>query len=138
MAKLKTQRVWVYDDDYKTFGITDDCKKCIHNHRWGYNVSRMIHSEKYRNRMEAALATTEDGQRRLAVAEERMNQKLAKEVEEADARPERGIVAEAGPDVGFEDPQQRSDELAWGQLDVCLLRRSDMAHAQGSLRVRAG
>jgi hypothetical protein len=35
VGKLKIQRVWIYEDDYKTFGITDDCKKCIHNQRWG-------------------------------------------------------------------------------------------------------
>ena len=42
-----------------------------------------------------------------------MNQRLAKEVEEADARPERGI-GDAGPEVGFENPQQRFDETVPG------------------------
>jgi hypothetical protein len=100
-TKGKIQRVWIYEDDYKTFGITDDCKKCLHNQRWGYNASRMIHSEKCRQRMEEALATTEAGRIRLAAAEERVNQKLAKGIEEADARPERGIEA-VGPDGGLE------------------------------------
>ena len=40
--------------------------------------------------MEEALATTEDGRRRLAEAEERTNQKLAKQIEESDVRPEGG------------------------------------------------
>jgi hypothetical protein len=34
-GKVRAQRVWIYEEDYKTFGITDDCKKCIHNQRWG-------------------------------------------------------------------------------------------------------
>jgi hypothetical protein len=51
--------------------------------------------------MEQALATTEAGQKRLKAAEERVNTRLAKEVEEADARPERGIAA-VGPDIGLE------------------------------------
>ena len=46
--------------------------------------------------MEEALQTTEEGRKRLAAAEERMNQRLAKEVEEADARPEGEKVAEKG------------------------------------------
>ena len=100
-GKVRAQRVWIHEEDYKTFGITDDCKKCLHNQRWGYNASRMMHSEKCRTRMEQALATTEEGCERLAAAEERINQKLAKQVEESDARPERGIGAEAGPDVKF-------------------------------------
>ena len=49
--------------------------------------------------MEAALATTEEGRRRLAEAEERANHTLAKEIEESDVRPERGIE-EIGPDGG--------------------------------------
>lgn len=65
-------------------------KPCQHNQRWGYNESKMIYTERCRARMEQALATTEAGQQRLAVAEDRMNQRLAKEIEEADARPERG------------------------------------------------
>ena len=65
VGKMKFQRVWIYEKDYTDFGITDDCKKCIHNQRWGYNKSKMIHSEKCRSRMEEALATTEGGQRRL-------------------------------------------------------------------------
>jgi hypothetical protein len=101
-GKVRAQRVWIYEEDYKTFGITDDCKKCLHNQRWGYNASIMMHSEKCRTRMEQGLATTEEGRERLAAAEERINQKLAKQVEESDARPERGIGAEAGPDVKFE------------------------------------
>ena len=43
-GKVRIQRVWIYEDDYKAFGITDDCKKCLHNQRWGYNASKMIHS----------------------------------------------------------------------------------------------
>ena len=101
-GKAMAQRVWIYEEDYKTFGITDDCKKCIHNQRWGYNTSRMMHSEKCRKRMEQGLATTEEGRERLAAAEERINQKLAKQVEESDVRPERGIGAEAGPDIALD------------------------------------
>jgi len=101
-GKVRFQRVWIYEGDYKAFGITDDCKKCLHNQRWGYNASKMIHSEKCRARMEEALATTEDGQPRLAEAEERANQRSAKEVKESDARPERGIEA-IGPDGGLDD-----------------------------------
>ena len=52
--------------------------------------------------MEQALATTETGQKMLDVADERMNHKSAEEMEEADARPERGIGA-AGPDIGLDD-----------------------------------
>lgn len=74
-----------------------------------HNKSRMVHSERCRTRMGRALATTEAGQKRLDTAEESMNQRLVTEVEEADARPERGIEA-VGPDVGFENQQQRSDE----------------------------
>ena len=89
-GRVRIQRVWIYEEDYKSFGITDDCKKCLHNQRWGYNASRMVHSEKCRTRMEEALATTEAGRRRLAEAEERTNQKLAKQIEESDVRPEGG------------------------------------------------
>ena len=101
-ARVRIQRVWIYERDYKMFGITDDCKKCLHNQRLGYNKSKMIHSEKCRKRMEEALATTEEGRRRLEEAEERANQRLAKEVEESDVRPERGIEV-SGPDGGWED-----------------------------------
>ena len=52
--------------------------------------------------MEQALATTEAGKKRLEAAEERINTRLAKAVEDSDARPERGIEA-AGPDDGFDD-----------------------------------
>ena len=52
--------------------------------------------------MEEALATTEEGQRRLATAEGRANQRMAKEIEEADARPERGVEV-IGPDGGLDD-----------------------------------
>jgi len=52
--------------------------------------------------MGQALATTEAGQKRLRAAEERLNTRLAKEVEGADARPERGIEA-VGPDIGLDD-----------------------------------
>ena len=43
--------------------------------------------------MEQALSATEAGKKRLEAAEERLNAKLAREVEEADARPERGLGA---------------------------------------------
>ena len=102
VSKVRAQRVWMYGQDYKDFGITEDCKKCQHNQRWGYNKSRMLHSERCRTRMEVALATTEAGRKRLAAAEERINQRLAKEVEESDARPERGIEA-AVPDIRVDD-----------------------------------
>jgi hypothetical protein len=52
--------------------------------------------------MEEALATTEDGRRRLAEAEERTDQKLAKQIEESDVRPEGGIEGAQenhGPDI---------------------------------------
>jgi len=34
-GRVRVQRVWIDEDDYKQFGITDDCEKCFHNHRWG-------------------------------------------------------------------------------------------------------
>ena len=52
VGQVKIQRVWIYKDDYNNSGITDDCKKCIRNQRWGYNTSKMMHSEKCRKRME--------------------------------------------------------------------------------------
>ena len=90
-GRVRTQRVWIYEGDYKELGITEDCGQCQHNQGCGYNKSRMIHPERCRTRMETALATTEAGQKRLAAAEGRKNQRLAQEIEEADARPERGI-----------------------------------------------
>ena len=51
--------------------------------------------------MEEALATTEAGRIRLASADERANQQLVNGIEEADARPERGMEA-VGPDGGLE------------------------------------
>ncbi len=48
----------------------------------------MVHTERCRKRMEAAMATTEDGRRRLAQTQERIDAWLAKEIERADARPE--------------------------------------------------
>ena len=68
-GKVRAQRVWIYEEDYKTLGITDDCKKCIHNQRWGYNTSRVMHSEKCRTQMKHALAATYEGRERLAAAE---------------------------------------------------------------------
>ena len=47
-GRVRAQRVWIYEKDYQEFGVTDSCKKCQHNVRWGYNKSRMIHSEKCR------------------------------------------------------------------------------------------
>ena len=78
VSKVRTQRVWMYEHDYTAFGITEDCKKCHHNQRWGYNKSRMLHSEQCRTRMETALATTDAGKTRLAPAGGRINHKLAK------------------------------------------------------------
>ena len=52
--------------------------------------------------MEDSLATTGKGQRRLAAAEERVSQQMAKPIEESDARPERGVEA-VGPDGGLDD-----------------------------------
>ena len=127
-GRVRAQRVWTYEDDYKEFGITEDCKKCQHNQRWGYNKSRKIHSERCRTRMETSLATTESGQKRLDAAEERMNQRLAKAVEEADVRPERGIEA-VGPDVGFENQHQRLEEPVPGMEPA--ERRSTQRGANG-------
>ena len=90
-GRVRAQRVWIYEKDYTESGITDDCKNCLHNQRWGYNKSKMVHTERCRARMEQALSATDAGRKRLEAAEERMNAKLAKEVEEADARPEGGI-----------------------------------------------
>ena len=28
---VRAQRVWIYEGDYKEFGITEDCNKCQHN-----------------------------------------------------------------------------------------------------------
>ena len=100
-SQVRAQRVWIYEEDYKTFGITDDCKKCLHNQKWGYNKSRMMHSERCRARMEQALATTEEGRARLAAAEERINQKLAKEIEVADVPPEGGLKGSVRTSVIF-------------------------------------
>ena len=72
-GRVRVQRVWIYERDYAQFGITDDCPKCLHNQRWGYNKSRMVHSERCRTRMGQALNTTEEGRKRLAAAEERIN-----------------------------------------------------------------
>ena len=33
VGTVKIQRVWIYKADYKNFGITDNCKKCIHIHK---------------------------------------------------------------------------------------------------------
>ena len=52
--------------------------------------------------MGGALATTEDGQRGLAEAEGRANHMLAKELEESDARPERGVEV-IGPVGGLDE-----------------------------------
>ena len=54
-GNIRTQRVWIYEGDCKTFGITDDCKKC----RWAHNTSRMIRSEQIRTRMGQAPASIE-------------------------------------------------------------------------------
>ena len=62
----------------------------------------MTHSEKCRKRMEDALATTEEGRKRLTAAEDRMHTRLAEEVEESRDRPERGMEA-VGPDVEFQE-----------------------------------
>ena len=59
--------------------------------------------------MEEALATTEYGRRRLAQAEERANQRLAKHVEESDVRPE-GKKAEEGAPEGA--PQNFGPDIA--------------------------
>ncbi len=93
-GKSKVQRVAFYEKDYIEFGITDDCRKCLSNQKNGYNknarggASTMPHTERCRKRMEAALATTEDGRRRLERAQERVDAWIAKEIESADARPE--------------------------------------------------
>ena len=34
-GRVRAQRVWIYEDDYAEFGITEDCKNCQHNQRWG-------------------------------------------------------------------------------------------------------
>ena len=98
--------------------------------------------------MEQTLATTEAGQKRLNAAEGRMNTRLAKEVEEADARPERGGEA-AGPDIGLDDPPSeircsalmRQRLLEHSQLHMCLEGRGRQGppedRAQRRLKGRA-
>ena len=106
-GRSRVQRVMLYERDYVQFGITDDCRKCISNQKHGYNktagggVSTMTHTERCRRRMEAALATTEDGQRRLEEAKYRLDAWTAKQVEQAvekDVQPEGEMNGDA-PDV---------------------------------------
>ena len=63
--------------------------------------------------MEQASATTEAGQKRLDAAEGRMNRRLANDIEEVDADPERGIGA-VGLDIGCGNPEQRFGEATPG------------------------
>ena len=93
-GRSKTQRVALYREDYVQHGITDDCKKCISNQRHGYNLnakgehSKMVHTERCRRRLEAALASTEAGKRRLQAARDRVDAWMARAIEEADVHPE--------------------------------------------------
>ena len=128
-GKSKTQRVAIYEKDHADYGITDDCKKCLSNQKNGYNKnakglpSTMPHTERCRKRMEEALATTEDGRRRLERAKERVDAWIAKEIEAADARPEgekkqteEAVPSIAVPFQNHPDPAERDllDDLLGG------------------------
>ena len=117
-GKSRVQRVALYEKDYLEFGITDDCRKCISNKKYGYNKnasgksSTMPHTERCRKRMEAALATTEEGRQRLARAQERVDSWIAKEIEQADGRKDvrpEGEMSGDVPNIGVPPPHDPHD-----------------------------
>ena len=117
--RSKTQRVAFYREDYVKHGETEGCKKCESNRRNGYNLnakgekSTMVHSERCRTRMEAALESTETGQRRLRAARERVDAWMARRVEAADARVE-GEKQADGPSAAEAPPTSRAwHDRAW-------------------------
>lgn len=79
----QVRRMRLRREDYEEYGYTTGCPGCRALLR---GVAPQTHSEPCRRRMEDILKNSEIGQRRKRVADERINQRLAKKAEEEDNR----------------------------------------------------
>ena len=73
----KARRVYLKPADFENFGFTSGCPRCEFDMKHGTGRTSKPHSEGCRNRVEAELAKTPAGQRRLAEASARLDRATA-------------------------------------------------------------
>ena len=71
------RRIYLKPSDFDTFGYTPGCPRCEHALQYGDGRCTAPHSDLCRDRIEAELAKTESGQRRIAAATERITRSTA-------------------------------------------------------------
>lgn len=80
-GETQVRRMRLKKEDYEPHGYTTGCPGCRALLR---GVAPQTHSEPCRRRMEDILKESESGQRRKRVADDRINRRLARQVEEDD------------------------------------------------------
>ena len=70
------RRIYLKPDDFDRYGFTRGCKRCEHDKKYGPNRRKTNHSESCRDRIEAELAKTPQGQARIEKARARIDAAL--------------------------------------------------------------
>ncbi len=79
------RRLRINPADVERFGTTPGCTQCDNIARWGKPRAGTTHNDTCRARMSAELQKTPEGRMRLEAHEERLNSRMARVIEEADA-----------------------------------------------------
>lgn len=98
----KIRRMRLRREDFEAHGFTTGCQGCRAIIR---HVGPQPHSQPCRRRIEDILKNTEEGQRRTRIADERMNEHLAKRLEEEDKKSNNMKTSDADPKTGSAIPQ---------------------------------
>ena len=79
--------MYIKGEDLRAFGCTVGCPRRDHKRRYGPGGATKVHSKQCRERIMEELSKTPEGQRRLAVVDERRNRALAEHFERGAQEP---------------------------------------------------
>ena len=78
--KPTSRKIYIKGEDIRAYGNTERCPRCDHECRYGPGRTAKGHSDACRSRIVAELSKTPEGQRRLEVADERINRSFAEQI----------------------------------------------------------
>ena len=98
----RARQLYIRQQDLDDHGYTDECPRCDAIRKYGPRQATQPHTDACRKRLEAAIAATPEGRKRIEAAQLRINRHNAEQVEEhADPPPAASQGEyEAAPEIG--------------------------------------
>ena len=139
---LIRRRLYITKHDVRTCGWTKDCARCQADMRG--RKSTVGHSEQCRARIEAELAKTERGRKRIRIVEERFGAESEERAgaDGEDFGPERAVSGQGGPGppgaqmevevgAGIRGDKRKSGDAVLPDLDPRLTETAETGHSAG-------